>query len=246
MKNAFSHWPRKHGFRVELDRQFPSYLTVFEDATLDLNAPHDTHYIFLQEGAATVYYGHTGQLFQLVPGQYAAVPGNASVIVEGKGFGIVISRENFRGYLNIGGPVEYAGRLAYIDGCTDSLLVSPPRLGDPCLNLLYFPQDIDQTMHTHPSDRIGIILSGYGRCIYDNDDGEGGRIKELEPGTIFTIHAGGLHKFQTFTDHDMRVLAYHPDSDFGPDDEQHPMLNRTIVDGVSARYLDDIRTKHPE
>jgi hypothetical protein len=41
----------------------------------------------------------------------------------------------------------------------------------------------------------------------------------------------------------MRVVAYHPDSDFGPQDEDHPMINRTIVDGVSASKIDAIRTK---
>lgn len=41
----------------------------------------------------------------------------------------------------------------------------------------------------------------------------------------------------------MDVIAYHPDSDFGPQDEDHPMVNRTIVDGVSASKLEAIRTK---
>jgi hypothetical protein len=41
----------------------------------------------------------------------------------------------------------------------------------------------------------------------------------------------------------MVVMAYHPDSDFGPEDENHPMINRTIVDGMSAAGLAAIRTK---
>ena len=41
----------------------------------------------------------------------------------------------------------------------------------------------------------------------------------------------------------MAVIAYHPDSDFGPTHEVHPMINRTIVDGVSARLIEKIRTR---
>ena len=41
----------------------------------------------------------------------------------------------------------------------------------------------------------------------------------------------------------MDVVAYHPDSDTGPTHDDHPMLNRTIVEGVSARDIDKIRTK---
>ena len=29
----------------------------------------------------------------------------------------------------------------------------------------------------------------------------------------------------------MDVIAYHPDSDWGPTDETHPMVNRTFVEG---------------
>jgi hypothetical protein len=60
---------------------------------------------------------------------------------------------------------------------------------------------------------------------------------------MFCIHAEGHHKFQTPYGEDMRVLAYHPDSDFGPTHQNHPMLNRTMVDGVSANQLTDIQTK---
>ena len=58
---------------------------------------------------------------------------------------------------------------------------------------------------------------------------------------MFRIPFEGNHKFRTF-DSEMRVIAYHPDSDFGPQDEDHPMINRTMVDGVSANKIDKIRT----
>jgi hypothetical protein len=60
---------------------------------------------------------------------------------------------------------------------------------------------------------------------------------------IFCIHANGVHKFQTPYGQDLRVLAFHPDSDFGPTHQFHPMLNRTMVDGVSASLIPTIQTK---
>jgi ABC-type amino acid transport substrate-binding protein len=40
----------------------------------------------------------------------------------------------------------------------------------------------------------------------------------------------------------MDIVAFHPDSDFGPEHDDHPMINRTIVEGVSAKYIENIRT----
>jgi hypothetical protein len=159
---------------------------------------------------------------------------------------------NFSAYATFGGPIEEKGRLKYIDGCTDSLLISPVKKGQPCLNHLHFPHSIDQTQHTHPSHRIGIVASGYGECITPFGN------LPLEPEMIFVIKAWdnieyakgldgkdypiGQHAFKTF-DKPMNVIAFHPDSDFGPEDEFHPMINRTIVDGISANQLKDIMTK---
>jgi hypothetical protein len=54
-----------------------------------------------------------------------------------------------------------------------------------------------------------------------------------------------LHSFNTEAD-SMDVITFHPDSDVGMTDDDHPMVNRTIVDGVSARFIDQIRTKKGE
>jgi hypothetical protein len=159
---------------------------------------------------------------------------------------------NFKAYPTFGGPIEDKGRLKYIDGCTDSLLISPVKKGQPCLNHLHFPEEINQTQHTHPTHRIGIVASGYGECITPFGN------LPLEPEMIFVIKAWdgvqidkgldgeiypiGQHAFQTF-DAPMNVIAFHPDSDFGPEDEFHPMINRTIVNGISANKLKDIMTK---
>lgn len=159
---------------------------------------------------------------------------------------------NFKSYATFGGPIEDVGRLKYIDGCTDSLLISPVKKGQPCLNHLHFPEEINQTQHTHPSHRIGIVASGYGECITPFGN------LPLSPEMIFVIKAWdgieystgldgnsypiGQHAFQTFNA-PMDVIAFHPDSDFGAEDEFHPMINRTIVGGVSANQLKDIMTK---
>jgi hypothetical protein len=38
------------------------------------------------------------------------------------------------------------------------------------------------------------------------------------------------------------VFAFHPDSDFGPAADDHPMVNRTVVGGVPASLLPGIQT----
>jgi hypothetical protein len=40
----------------------------------------------------------------------------------------------------------------------------------------------------------------------------------------------------------MDIVAFHPDSDFGPMHDDHPMINRTIIDGISASKLKQVQT----
>ena len=125
-------------------------------------------------------------------------------------------------------------------------------MGDPCLNHLHFPDHITQTPHTHPSHRIGIVAKGNGECItpFGNLPLIAGMIfiiKEWDGSSIAKgndgkSHPVGTHKFDT-KDESMDVIAFHPDSDFGPTDIEHPMINRTIVGGVKASELEEIRTK---
>lgn len=165
----------------------------------------------------------------------------------------IYPKTNFKSYFTIGGEVEDEGRLKYIDGCTDSLLIPPVKMGDPCFNHLHFPKDIDQTMHTHPSHRIGMVTKGSGICKtpFGNLDLKKDMIfiiKEWD-GSVYSKgldnkdYPNGLHAFKTTKKEGMDVVAFHPDSDFGATDVDHPMINRTIVDGVSASTIDDIRTK---
>jgi quercetin dioxygenase-like cupin family protein len=237
VKKAFSAYPWAHGKLAVLDRVFPSYLSAFQPGVALSLCAGDTHFGYVHEGnAELVVDGRTRLLYQ---GDAFSVAGPAAVF---GGRGIVVSRESWVGFPYITGPIEREGRLLYIDGCTDSLLIPPVKMGDPCLNLLYFPRGIDQTAHTHPSDRIGLILSGHGLCHAWDENGVEEQI-ELVKGMVFCIHTDGKHKFSTPFGQEMRVLAYHPESDFGPTDQGHPMINRTIVEGVPASQIASIQTK---
>lgn len=223
---AFQTFRFANGILRDLRRDaFPCVLRGWSHGESEL--PDDgTHFGFVSEGRAGLSCA-SGE-FTLGPGMYFSVPGAARVTAEGAG--IVISVPDHRGLFMVGGPVEPSGRLQYIDGCTDTLLIPPVVMGDPCLNLLHIPPGTRQTSHTHPSTRIGVIISGSGSCI--TPAGE----TSLSPGTIFIIPAEGEHSFHTGGD-PLGVIAWHPDSDFGPTVDDHPMVNRTIVGGVPASAL---------
>lgn len=129
------------------------------------------------------------------------------------------------GYItpNVLGWIEKKGRLTYIDGCSDTILVYPSRMGDPSLNLLYFPKNINQSFHTHPSLRFGCIVDGYG--IGDLEDDES---MILNQGNMFCLDQQQKHRFKTEENY-MTVIAFHPDGDWGPTDHNHIMINRTYL-----------------
>lgn len=187
-----------------------------------------------------------GRVFQVHEGEYFSAPYSAGCVVESlydgetRGTGLVAVRQGYKSLFNVGGPVEPYGRLKYIDGCSDTLLIGPPLKGDPCLNYLRFPPGINQTAHTHPTIRAGVILSGRGVCKTAHGD------KDLVPGSVFILYPDAIHAFSTEGTEGMGLSVFHPDTDTGPSHEDHPMLNRTIVDGTSARELDGIRTKELE
>jgi hypothetical protein len=213
----FSSYALAHGPLADLrDGPLPTALSAWCGATLAAGGGA-THFGFVHAGAPTLRCASGA--FTLSPGMYFAVPGELSV---GPGAGVLIARPGYRGFFHLGGPVEDRGRLRYIDGCTDSLLIPPVLRGGPCLNLLHVPSHTDQAPHTHPSLPVGLVVRGTGACRTPQ-----GRVP-LAAGLAFVIRAGGLHSFHT-ADSDLLVLAYHPDSDFGPSHEDHPMLNRTVL-----------------
>lgn len=135
----------------------------------------------------------------------------------------IFTRLGFIGQSSVGGPVESTGRLSYIDGCSDSLLIYPPRLGDPSLNLLVFPDNIDQTFHIHPSIRLGVVIQGSGISSLKTKD------LELKSGSVFCLDPQEVHRFQT-QGSTMSIVIYHPDGSWGPTDHDHVMFNRTYID----------------
>lgn len=157
--------------------------------------------------------------FTLHAEHYLASPGTGRVR---GGRGLLIEQRGYRNLRQLGGPLEASGRLRYVDGCSDTLLVCPPRLGEPCLNHLHIPAHTRQSVHTHPTLRLGVIARGTGLC--HTAYGE----VALRPGLGWLIPAGLTHGFSTGTQA-LDVFAWHPDSDFGPTDADHPMLNRTCL-----------------
>jgi|MDTC01.2.fsa_nt_gb hypothetical protein len=270
MTNNFIKYELTHDVLADMtDDQHPTILRGMVNDRWELE-DNGTHMGYILEGTAILIDNKTNVNIELQTGMYFQLPNDGSVNINGRG--IVITRINYNGLFKVGGPIEDKGRMKYIDGCTDTLLLDPVLLGDPCLNGLYFIPNILQTQHTHPSMRVGIVVQGRGECIVpktgvmteedskymqgidakDRDQTEKfnelfDRI-ELKVGTTFVIPTDSWHSFRTFADKEgkettMTVIAYHPDSDFGPTHEDHPMINRTWVDGVSANEIKDIQTK---
>jgi quercetin dioxygenase-like cupin family protein len=165
---------------------------------------------------------HLGDAYNLKAGDYFSLPltiHHLNITPDAPVF--LIYRLGYQGIQQIG-RTENKGRLSYIDGCSSTILVPPPRKGDPCFNLLHFPQGTDQSGHTHPSIRIGVVASGEGIAYADHD------VKPLRTGDMFFLLAHEMHRFVT-AESEMRIIAYHPDSDWGPTDQDHAMLSRTYL-----------------
>lgn len=195
-----------------------AHVHAWRDTSLALDA-ECTHYLFAAEGLTTLTVGE--RTFTLYPNMFASVPGECAIAsASAQGAGMVVSHRNYQGVFQMGGPIEARGRLRYIDGCTDSLLLPPPVLGDPCFNHLHIPAGTAQSEHTHPSVRIGMIVRGQGLCIT-------GEVRTvLHAGLVFILPPGLAHSFHTQAS-SLDVVVYHPESDMGPTDLDHPMLNRT-------------------
>jgi len=118
---------------------------------------------------------------------------------------------------------EKKGRLAYIDGCSDTSLLPPARYGDANLNYLHFPPNIDQTQHLHPDIRMGIVLAGSG-IAWQHEKWE----KKMVAGAMFCLEESEIHSFKT-KESFMDVVAWHPTSNTGPTDENHAMISRTYI-----------------
>jgi len=164
-----------------------------------------------------------GVVYAILPQHYFSFPVNNEFTVQSISDGplFLISKLGYRAQTVIG-RIEDRGRLTYIDGCSDSLLVYPPRIGDPSLSMLYFPPGVDQTFHVHPSIRLGCVARGQGWADLKHTE------HALTAETMFCLDEQELHRFKT-RDQSMTVIAWHPDGDWGPTDHNHTMLNRTYI-----------------
>lgn len=248
---------RKHYFGLisdEIDINFPSRLYAFERLEGSPNADSAAAcqgFVFKDDGALYGFVSNgkaffhvtdkdgsgTMKFFIVEAGEYFSFAGigqRVEITVPKGGACFVAQRKGFRATNVHGGRIEFAGRLRYIDGCSDSVLIPPQVLGDPCLNHLHFPTEINQTMHTHPSVRVGTVARGNGYCITPEDS------YELTEGALWIIPPGIEHLFRT-TGSSLDVVPYHPDSDFGPTHQTHPMVNRTIVGGEK---IDNTTDRH--
>jgi hypothetical protein len=214
----------QHGCIIDAtSTMYPSRLVVHErpDAIGQVSS---TTYGYVLRGSLALSV--SGFQLALTEGAYFAAPGKCS-LAQVDGTVVAIERHGFLGMLNVG-AIEQTGRLAYIDGCSDSVLCMPPRRGDPVLNHLHFPAGTTQSLHSHPSIRLGVIARGTGVAF--GRTGAASWEQPLGVGDVFLLAPHELHAFKT-TDTSMDVIAYHPDSDWGPTDAEHPMLNRTFLAG---------------
>lgn len=209
---TFEPLPRVTGTLSRIAGAYPTMVRAVANGELAL-PDGETHYVYAVADASLE--GPQGT-FPLTAGMFASMPGASRV----RGDALVVSRVGYRGVFLLGGPIEHKGRLRYIDGCTDSLLIAPPVCGDPCLNHLHIPAGTRQSRHTHPSVRVGIIVRGKGRCVTPREE------HPLAAGLAFVIEPELPHAFHTDGE-SLDVVVYHPDSDTGPTDEDHPMRNRT-------------------
>ena len=203
------------------------------DATARINMPTSASYFgFVMQGSVHLL-NPSIRRWTINSGQWFSIPCDfilASAEDHSETQVVVIRQQDYRGMFAMGGPIESCGRLRYIDGCSDSLLLCTPRLGDPCLNHLHFPRGIKQTMHNHPSVRMGAVVAGSGYYVTKTQR------FPLNQGSIFMIPSGVYHHFET-CESTLDVFAFHPDSDWGPEDEAHPMINRTWVDGKKITQM---------
>lgn len=203
------------------DSMCPCRMIGFQGGTKSFSNVSSSFYLVVLSGEISLTYKNLS--FSKLPKlSFSACPGEMTV--SGKGTAIIIEKFGYRVPFQVGLIEETRGRLCYIDNASSSLLVSPARLGDPCLNLLTFPSRVIQTSHIHPTVRLGAVIWGSGECLW----GEEKTKIPLKPGITFCLPEAQVHSFNSGKD-GLGVVAFHPDSDVGPTDFSHPMLSRTYL-----------------
>lgn len=200
-----------------VNTQFPSQMQIVQNDSFETQLDNSYYVGYVADGECSVHY--EGLDAKLNVGMYFGL--NCGFRLKTTGTVALFRRNGYRGLNSIGGPLEREGRQRYIDGCTSTLLIYPALLGDCCFNYLYFPPNTVQTRHFHPSIRLGLVTSGSGFCHVN-----GTKLK-LKKSDCFYLEENEQHFFSS-EDAALAVVAFHPDSDWGPTHEVHPMINRTL------------------
>jgi quercetin dioxygenase-like cupin family protein len=179
-----------------------------------------TYYIMLQNAS---YYSDSVKLEDVnaalaVNNHFTIKCGHGTaVVIEYMGLHLLESRYYVQDKLGM-------GNLSYMDGGTNTTAVNPGRLGDPVINYVHFPAGMYQTLHTHPSHRIGMVLKGVGKIELDHGE------FPLKTGDVFFMQRNMLHNFTCpYENEDVVLFVFAPDSGTGPTDEVNPLKIRTYV-----------------
>lgn len=178
-----------------------------------------TYYVMLQNAS---YYSDNVKLESV---NAAAAINNYFTIKCGLGTAVVIEYMGLRlleSRYYVQDQLEM-GNLSYMDGGTNTTAVNPGRLGDPVVNYVHFPAGMEQTLHTHPSHRVGMVLKGQG--LVELNDSK----FPLEQGDVFFLQRNVLHNFTCPYDQDVILFVFAPDSGTGPTDEVNPLKIRTYI-----------------
>lgn len=178
-----------------------------------------TYYVMLQNAS---YYSDNAKLEDvnaaLAINNHFTIKCNqgTAVVIEYPGLRLLESRFYVQDDLGM-------GNLSYMDGGTNTTAINPGRLGDPVINYVHFPAGMYQTLHTHPSHRVGMVLKGRGKVELDNGD------FPLKQGDVFFMQRNVLHNFNCPDGEDVVLFVFAPDSGTGPTDEVNPLKIRTYV-----------------
>jgi quercetin dioxygenase-like cupin family protein len=205
----------------ETQDRWPLKLTKLElGESRAFDATGGTYYIMLQNAS---YYSDNIK-FENVNAAFAVnsfftikCNKGTAVVIEYPGLHLLESRYYVQDKLDM-------GNLSYMDGGTNTTAVNPGRLGDPVVNYVHFPAGMYQTLHTHPSHRIGMVLKGVGKIELDHGE------FPLETGDVFFMQRNMLHNFTCpYENEDVVLFVFAPDSGTGPTDEVNPLKIRTYV-----------------
>lgn len=207
------------GFYETQDR-WPLRITKLEAGeSRTFDHTRGTYYVMLQEAS---YWSNTAK-FENVNAAFAVnshftikCDRGTAAVIEYPGLHLLESRYFVQDKLGL-------GNLSYMDGGTNTTAVNPGRLGDPVINYVHFPTGMTQTLHTHPSHRVGMVLQGRGLVELDHSE------FPLQTGDVFFMGRNVLHNFRCPYNEDVVLFVFAPDSGTGPTDEVNPLKIRTYV-----------------